>query len=156
MTPLDPPPSMHKPVLLDTNVASRLLPGTRDTQDPRRLHWMNVLQGRTLVICAQVRAELLTWPLVKNWGDPRQAQLHQWLHARPLIPVDEKVQAEYAAIKAWARGSGHAFHDKGHAADLWIAASAVAFSLPLATEDGTFAGIPRLALISRPQTLEDQ
>ena len=50
----------------------------------------------------------------------------------------------------WAtcRVAGHPLHDKAHAGDLWIAASAVAYGLPLVTDDGIFAGVPGLQVIS--------
>lgn len=143
----------HRPVLLDTDVFSRLLVprGKKATGEElrRREHWNQALTGRTLVIAAQTRAELLAWPLISGWGPERAAALQRTIAGMGVIPVDDQVQRSYAQLTAWARATGHGLHDKAHTGDRWIAASAVAFDLPLASDDKIFDAVEGLELLPR-------
>lgn len=142
------------PVVLDTDVFSRLLVsrgGRKPTaaEQSNRDHWGRVLTGRTLVISAQTRAELLAWPLAARWSQDRSDKLEAIISGVGIIPLDDAVQRTYAQLKAWAKPMGHAIQDKVHTADRWIAASAIANGLPLATEDHIFDSVPALVLLPR-------
>jgi len=78
-------------------------------------------------------------------------QLDSLVHRAVVIPVDDTLIGPMPAsglLRAACRVAGHPLHDKAHAGDLWIAASAVAYGLPLVTDDGIFAGVPGLQVIS--------
>lgn len=148
-----PGPVPERPVLLDTDVFSRLLvdKGRKVTGDDlrRREHWEQTLTGRTLVIAVQTRAELLAWPLISSWGPDRVEALERTLSGIGVVPVDDHVQRSYARLTHWARVNGHGLHGKAHTGDRWIAASAIAFDLPLASDDAIFDRVEVLKLLPR-------
>ena len=81
----------------------------------QRALWSVHLLGRVLVIAAQTRVELLALPLTNNWGERKANRLVETLEGQPA-----------------------------QVADRWIAATALAHDLELATQDGHFDGIPDL------------
>jgi predicted nucleic acid-binding protein len=62
--------------------------------------------------------------------------------------LDELV-AVYARLRADCVAAGHALGRKEHAADRWIAATAIRLEIPLVSNDGSFRGAPGL----KPETL---
>lgn len=135
-------------VLVDTNVISRaVLPSRVSGKSVAAAEWRDALLGRAIVISVQTRVELLAWPDLRDWGDSRREELTAWVAAVPVVDVTLDVQAEYVDLTARAKRSGHAISDRTHVADRWIAATALATGLPLASDDGIFAGIERLELV---------
>jgi predicted nucleic acid-binding protein len=139
--------SPARPVLVDTNVASYMLVRS----GPYRDLWAASLIGRVQVIAVQSRAELLALPKVSNWGPRKSAELREKLAGVPAIPVDERVQEEYAQLKAWGKAKGHAIGSPAKCADRWIAATAIAHDLELATGDSDFTNIAGLQLFPMPE-----
>ena len=141
-------------VVLDTNVFS-LLRTMEITQAVRRLpevrDWLKTLIGRQFVISFQTRAEVLQGAYAAKWGKARLAALHRVLDATRTIPADEVVIDTAARLFAEAKAAGHPLHDKIHTADRWIAASAMAYDLPLFTTDHVFTDTPGLRLFSPVQ-----
>lgn len=136
------------PVLVDTDVMSSVvLPRTASGHSPANAEWQSLLFGRRVVIAVQTRVELLTWPLVSRWGDRRAQQLRAAVDAVPTIQISEEVQNAFVELTASAKNSGHAIHAKVHTGDRWIAATALAAGLPLASGDSVFAGVPGLDLL---------
>jgi predicted nucleic acid-binding protein len=43
---------------------------------------------------------------------------------------------------------GHPLHQSNHNADLWIAATAIRWSIPLVAHDAVFTGCPRIRLLT--------
>jgi len=129
-----------RPVLIDTNVASYMV--VRGGE--QRAHWSRILLGQVQAISAQTRAELLVLPLVRAWGDKRTRQLMDAIAELPVVPVTDKVQEEYAELTAWGLSNGHAIGQPPQIGDRWVAATAIAHDLPLASADSDFDGIPRL------------
>ena len=130
-----------RPILVDTNVFSRAyLPKRRAPSND----WVDRLFGRTLTVAVQTVVELRSGARMAGWGDRKIAELEAWLGAVQVIPVTDRVQASYVDLTAWARAHGHAIHDKPHVADRWIAASAMAWELELASDDGIFDSIDGL------------
>ncbi len=137
-------------VLVDTDVMSSVvLPGAV-TGRPTRLggEWIERLTGRSVAIAVQTRVELLIWPLVARWGPERTARLRASLDAVPTVQVSVEVQEAFAELTAAAQHVGHAIHAKDHTGDRWIAATAIAARLPLASNDGIFDDVPGLVRLT--------
>lgn len=133
-------------MLLDTDVWSLLfLPGK--ATDSRVSEWRSSLIGATVVIATQTRAEVQAGIVMSNWGEQRRHEAHRQLNSTATILVDEPVIHAYAHLTADCKRTGHGLHDKQHTGDRWIAASALAWDLPLLSGDGIFAGTPSLRLM---------
>lgn len=63
-----------------------------------------------------------------------------------VAPVDDELVSEVARLRVACRRAGHALADDHHANDLWIAATAVRYQLPLVAHDGVFRNAPGLDL----------
>lgn len=130
------------PVLLDTDVFSKVF--VQAPRDDIGRAWVAALAGRTVVVAVQTEVELRVWPRLRNWGEQRTAALLERIGSVPTIQVNELVQAEYVGLTVWAKKAAHAIGAKEHAADRWIAATALAHGLDLAAIDGIYDGIERL------------
>jgi predicted nucleic acid-binding protein len=64
----------------------------------------------------------------------------------PVIPVSDHLLSTAAELRYECRLAGHPLHDRSHANDLWIAASAIHIEAPLLTVDGVFENTPGLTL----------
>jgi len=133
------------PVLLDTDAFSHIY--VSSPRSPQGTSWATTLTGRTVAIAVQTEVELRAWPGLKNWGEQRTAALVTRIESVARFQVSQAVQDEYVRLTVWAKQHGHAIHDKIHTADRWIAATALAHGLDLATRDGGFDDIPDLNLI---------
>lgn len=138
-------------VVVDTDVYSRVvLPGRgRSAAHPDRAAWQEVLLGYRLLVSVQTRVELLAMPLLsKNpWSEKRKLELEDHVGGLTVLQVTEAVQDEFIALSGGLRKTGHALGNKIHTADRWIAATAMANGLPLASMDGVFrdvSGLERL------------
>lgn len=137
-------------VLLDTNAYSALfVTPTRTAQ--RQGHplekWQVALRGRRVVIAFQTRAELFIGAKSANWGERKVQALGERLDATPTVQLDEDVLAAYVTLTVEARARGLGIGQKHHVADRWIAACAIAKSLPILTGDAIFSGAPSLRLL---------
>jgi predicted nucleic acid-binding protein len=117
------------PVLLDTDLFSKVF--VQSPRDDIGRAWVAALAGRTVVIAVQTEVELRVWPLLRNWGEQRTAQLLQRVTSVPTIQINESVQAAYVGLTVWAKETGHGIGAKDHTADRWIAATALAHGLEL-------------------------
>lgn len=133
------------PVLLDTDAFSHIY--VASPQSAQGKSWAAALTGRTVAIAVQTEVELRAWPGLRNWGQPRTAALITRIQAVTRFQVSQAVQDEYVRLTVWAKQNGHAIYDKIHTADRWIAATALAHGLELASGDGGFDHIPNLSLI---------
>jgi len=130
-------------VLVDTDVFSAPLDPHRRLlarqQAPR-------LAGRIVCVAAQTVAELRFGAIVAGWGPRRTDEVERHV-ARALVlwPDDDVVWAQ-ARLRAACRAAGHALAHKVHTADLWTAATAVTYGLPLLSGDGIFVGVPGLTV----------
>lgn len=135
--------------LVDTDVMSKVvLPGRVTGRSAAgSTGWPAALLGVSVLIAVQTRVELMAWPLLRDWGEARARQLRVALDAVPTVQVSAEVQEAYAQLTATAKLAGHGIHAKEHTGDRWIAATAIAYDLPLATDDRIFRNIPDLALL---------
>ena len=143
------PEGQPRPVLVDTNVFSRAFVPEHRSNDGDA--WFALLSGRTIVLAVQTEVELKAWPKLKHWGDARTQRLLSAVDALGRIEVGLTVRDAYVDLTVWGHEHGHAIGQPVHVADRWIAASAIAWGLVLATTDGIFDGIDGLQLMNLPE-----
>lgn len=124
-----------RPLLVDTDVYS-LVVLARHASDPRVAQWRDSLEGRSVIITGQTRAEVLAGAFSNGWGSARLATLMHQLSVTPTLYVDEPLTDACARLTATLRAQGHALQAKQHTGDRWIAATAVHHGLPLLSGDG--------------------
>ncbi len=105
------------------------------------------LRDKKPVISFQTAAEIRYGALKDRWGHRRLESLERRLSAAVTIPPHSDLTTEWAVLRNDCRKAGHAFHDKRHAADLWIAATARLIGVPLITHDSGFRDVPGLDVI---------
>lgn len=110
-------------VVLDTNVAS----GMFKNKLPKSL--ADKISGCHSVLTFVVRAELMTWTHVRDWGARNRALLDQWMACVPMLPGEEDVADTFGILDAAAQFRGRPRPDN----DMWIAACCLTHDLPLAT-----------------------
>ncbi|MGL4745783.1 MAG: PIN domain-containing protein [Dermatophilaceae bacterium] len=135
-------------VVIDTDVWSHLF-GLKNQPHPNTGRWRTMLAGKSVVIAAQTRAEVLTWCLIRDFGARRLTTIRSQLDSAATIPVDEAIIQRFAQLTADARRRGDALGAKHHVADRWIAVTALAIGAALLSGDGIFASDPDLALLDR-------
>jgi predicted nucleic acid-binding protein len=128
-------------ILLDTNIVSFILKGDSRASD-YELH----LKDRQLAISFMTVAELYQWVTVRKWGERRKSQLAQTLKASyTLLSFDIRLCQIWGEIRAKRQSAGNSISSQ----DAWIAATALHYSLPLATHNPKdFARIPDLRIIT--------
>ncbi|MFF1817274.1 PIN domain-containing protein [Kribbella sp. NPDC058245] len=131
-------------VLLDTNVFTAWLK-PRSTLVP--IYGKHVF-GRRIAISQQTVAEARYGAVVAAWGDKRLDNLERLIHRSAVLPGDDETTWAYARLRAECRRIGHPLHQKQHLADLWIAAAAFRWQLPLVAHDAVFIGCPGVELLT--------
>ena len=143
-------PLLANTVLIDTNIWSRLyLSGSKASRPEHKARYQQVqtaLSGKTIVIAAQTRAELLTYPAMRQMAAQREAELIAKIDATPTIPFGPSVEAAWVKLTAACKAGNHQLGFKEHIADRWIAATAIAYDLPLYSEDTGYGDAPLLTL----------
>lgn len=105
------------------------------------------LAGMKLLISFQTVAEMRYGALTAHWGARRVEELEARVASTLTVPPHDELANEWATLRFDCRETGHAFQDGRHSADLWIAATARLFDLPLVTHDSGFRGVPGLEVI---------
>lgn len=136
---------MAAAVVVDTMIASAWL-GAR--QSRRYQRWAPVLRGVTWVLPFVVVAEMRFGAEVAGWGARRRAVLDQLVSRAGVVPPIEEGIDAYVDLRSWCVRSGHGLGGKDHEADRWVAAVAVAGSLPLASDDAIFDDVPVLRRVA--------
>lgn len=126
-------------VIADTNVISYEL-----KSNPLAVAYERILTGRELHISFVTVAELHYWAEKHEWGARRRLQLRCLLGDIPIFPYNKGVAEMFARIRIERERTGRPMGTS----DLWIAATAVHFDVPLATHDGNFLDTPGLRVIS--------
>lgn len=105
--------------------------------------------GQRLLIAVQTRVELLSMPLLSRnpWSEARIKELADHVAGLSILQVTDEVQTTFVTLTGSLRSGGHALGDKVHTGDRWIAATALAHGLPIASMDGIFEGVPGLGLV---------
>src|SRR6266542_1241689 len=113
-------------VVIDTDVWSRIYltsgAGSKNAQHAaERQTLTDALTGKTVVIALQTRAELLTFPLVRQLGERRTTEVLTKIDQTPTVPVTEEVVKAWAHLTAACRAINHPLGYKEHAGDRWVA-----------------------------------
>jgi len=135
----------RRAVVVDTNVFGA--PLARRNTALVQLYAPHLVR-RLLVLAAQTVAELRFGALLARWGPARREELERRITRARVAPVDDDVTWEVARLRVACRRDGHALADDHHAADLWIAATAVRYGLALVAHDGVFRNAPGLDLVT--------
>lgn len=130
-------------VVVDTGVFSASLSRRRR---PRFEAQIGLMAGHQIFLAAVTVSELRYGALVAGWGEPRRNGLDESIQATTVVPVSDRFLSTLAELRFACRGAGHPLHDRAHANDLWIAASALHIGAPLLTADNVFSNTPGLTL----------
>lgn len=136
-------PSRQVVVVVDTNVFGASL--TRRNAPLVDLYASHLV-GRVIVLAARTVAELRYGALLAKWGPSRRAALERRLARAPGRAGRRRVGVGGGQGPGCRRRIGHAMADDHHANDLWIAATALCYRLPLVAHDGVFRQVPGLDL----------
>ena len=116
-------------VLVDTNVVS-WIGGRRGAHEA----WTAALVGRQAFVSFVTVGEILRGGVKAGWPDQKMAEWEQRLRSYTVVPGTVVVARAYARIAA-------RYFRQLSDNDLWIAATALAFDLPIATGDGRLSDI---------------
>jgi hypothetical protein len=129
-------------VLVDTNVfTARLRP-----RSPLNVQYAKHLVGQRLAVAPQTVAEARYGSLKAGWGAHRLAELDRLVRRARTLPVDIETIDRVARLRNECRLAGHPLHQKQHNSDLWVAATAIRWGIPLVAHDGVFLDCPGLDL----------
>ncbi len=127
-------------VVLDTDVLSFLF-----RNDPLAAAYRPHVAGALAVISFQTLAEVRRWPLERNWGPNRIAQLEQHLRQFVVQFANDDLCHRWAEVRVASKQAGHAIDT----ADAWHAATAIYLGVPLLSHNRRhYLGVPSLMLIS--------
>ena len=132
-------------VAVDTGVFSA--PLARRSSALAALYAAHV-QRRRLVLAAQTVADLRFGALIAGWGPARMSELERRISKARVAPVEDELLWTHARLRAACRAAGHPLADKAHAADMWVASTAVRYDIPLVAHDAVFRNVPGLTLIT--------
>ena len=126
-------------VLVDTDVVSYLF-----KKDSRAARYAEMLKGRQRLISFMTVAELYQWTAIHQWGAARIQRLEDHLQdGYTVLPFDVHVCRHWGEIRAECQRAGRPIS----AQDAWIAATALAFDVPLLTNNGDdFVAVSHLQL----------
>lgn len=127
-------------VVVDTNIPSYIF-----RKDTRSVLYEPHLVGRLKIISAQTYAELELLPLLNSWSEKRTEGLRKFLQDYVFVEPDKEICRLWAKIQFEGKKSGKTVP----LADAWIAATALAFGVPLVTHNpDDFKNISGLTIIT--------
>lgn len=116
-------------VLVDTNVVSRVGAGRG-----RHAAWAAALVGRRPFVSFVTVGEIARGGVLAGWSDAKMAEWERRLRVYTVIPGTIPVARAYGRI-------GARYYRQVADNDLWIAATALAYDLPIATADRQLAAV---------------
>jgi len=129
-------------VLVDTNVFTARL----REHSPLAASYAKHLFGQRIAVAAQTVAEARYGALSAGWGPARTERLSRLIARARILPIDVDTIETVARLRNECRRIGHSLHQRNHNADLWIAATAIRWTIPLVAHDAVFSGCPGLEL----------
>jgi tRNA(fMet)-specific endonuclease VapC len=131
---------MNDFLITDTNIVSYIF--KKDTRgDLYKPH----LEGKVAVIATQTLAELELLPLQNNWSRSRHGELRENLKNYTFIEANKEICLKWAEVRFEAKRTGKPVS----VADAWVAATALAYSIPFVTHNyKDFENISDLQIIS--------
>lgn len=131
-------------VLVDTNVFTARL----RERSPLAVRYAKHIFGQRIALAPQVVAEARYGALKAGWGAARADRLARLLARARILPIDIDTIEAVAELRNQCRMIGHPLHQSNHNADLWIAGTAIRWSIPLVAHDAVFTGAPGLRLLT--------
>ncbi|MGA2163987.1 MAG: PIN domain-containing protein [Solirubrobacteraceae bacterium] len=131
-------------VLVDTNVFTARL----RERSPLATRYAKHLFGQRIALAPQTVAEARYGALNANWGPARQERLARLVARARILPVDIDTIEAVAELRNQCRTIGHPLHQSNHNADLWIAATAIRWSIQLVAHDAVFTDAPGVQLVT--------
>ena len=116
-------------VLVDTNVVSWVGAGRG-----RHVEWATALAGRRPFVSFITVGEIIRGGVRAGWSEAKLAEWQRRLRAYTVIPGTITVARAYGRI-------GARYYRQMADNDLWIAATALAYGLPIATADEPLAAV---------------
>jgi predicted nucleic acid-binding protein len=110
---------------VDTGVFSASLSRRRR---PALASKVALMAGHQIFLAAVTVAELRYGSLVAGWGTRRERR-EATIGARTVVPVTNALLTRVAELRLVSREAAHPLHERAHASDLWIAASAMHIGL---------------------------
>ncbi|MDQ3423077.1 MAG: PIN domain-containing protein [Actinomycetota bacterium] len=104
--------------------------------------------GRRITVAQQTVAEVRYGASAAGWGERRLEAVERLLRRSRVLPVDDQTTWAYARLRHECRARVHPLHQKQHLGDLWIAATAIRWQLPLVSHDAVFLDCPDLKLLT--------
>lgn len=101
------------------------------------------LMLEVLAVSVVTLAELRRGALAASWGERRMEGLDERLRQYLVLPIDRDVAETWAQMRVRCDRAGRRKNDN----DLWVAATAGRYGLPLATLDRDQLDIPGLRVI---------
>jgi tRNA(fMet)-specific endonuclease VapC len=129
-------------IVVDTNVFTARL--RRDSA--LAAQYVKHLAGELITVTPRTVAEARYGALKSGWGPRRITELAAMTADVTVLPVDAETVERVATLRNECRVIGHALQARHHNADLWIAAAAVRWSLPLVAHDAVLISCPGLDL----------
>jgi predicted nucleic acid-binding protein len=130
-------------ILVDTGVFSASLSRRRRQRFETQIAQMT---GNQIFLAAVTVSELRYGALVAGWGDTRRNRLEESIQATTVVPVSNTLLTGAAELRFACRRIGHPLHDRSHANDLWVAASAIHIGATLLTADNVLEDAPGVTL----------
>jgi len=84
--------------------------------------------------------------LKSAWGARRASEVERMVERVIVLAIDDLLIEQVAQLRNRCRQAGHALHQAIHNANLWVAAAAIRWGLPLVAHDAVFIGCPGLDL----------
>jgi predicted nucleic acid-binding protein len=131
------------PIVVDTNVfGAGLTPRTRALAE----RYDSLVVGRDRFISFQTVMELEYGAGRARWGHARLLQLASLIGSAEIVWAGSELTHECVQLRVTCERAGHPLAQRGHNADLWIAATALRLDVPLVADDGIFDGVPGLVV----------
>ena len=118
------------------------------TVSSRRVRWTETLERSSWILPFAVVAEMRFGASVAAWGHRRTEALERLVASTEVAPPLAEVIAAYVDLRTWCVREGHGLGAKDHEADRWVAATALAGNIPLASDDGIFVEVRDLILLT--------
>lgn len=130
-------------IILDTDVFSDLTnPGLQASR------FAPYVEGVDAALAFPSVAEVHFGAARAGWGQARRSELHEAIGRYGVVPFVDDLPRLWGELRADAARTGHPLGQKEHANDLWIAACARYYGVPLLTGNVRhFAELPGLDVV---------
>ena len=133
---------MKSEVVADTDVVS-----FQFKNDSRSELYRPLLRDHRIILSFMTVAELDQWAIRAHWGKPGRALMEHYVQQFTFAYCDRDLCRLWAEVSEGARSAGIPIST----ADAWIAATALAYNIPLVTHNANdYRGVAGLQIITAP------